>query len=200
MQVEKKPFSCPMCGSQFYFSTRMKDHIEKNHKSQDLTVSEVLKEHTSRVQEGTTPFLCDSCEALKLNIKGMQAEKKPFSCPMCCSQFYFSTRMKDHIEKESKIARPYCVRGLKEHTSRVHEGTKPFLCDSCEESFAKDFKLKLHIKGMQMEKKPFSCPMCGSQFYFSTRMKDHIEKNHKSQQDLTVSEVRKNTLVEFMKE
>ena len=40
------------------------------------------------------------------------------------------TRMKDHIEKESKIARPYCVRGLKEHTSRVHEGTKSFLCDS----------------------------------------------------------------------
>ena len=77
---------------------------------------------------------------------------------------------------------------MKDHTNRVHEGIKPFLCDSCEESFAKDFKLKLHIKGMQVEKKPFSCPMCGSQFYFSTRMKDHIEKNHKSQ-DLTVSEV-----------
>ena len=92
-----------------------------------------LKEHTSRVQEGTKPFLCDSCEALKLNIKGMLGGKKPFSCPMCGSQFYFSTRMKDHIEKESKIARPYCVRGLKEHTSRVHEGTKPFLCDTCEE-------------------------------------------------------------------
>ena len=147
-----------------------------------------MKEHTSRVQEGTKPFLCDSCEALKLNIKGMLGGKKPFSCPMCGSQFYFSTRMKDHIEKESKIARPYCVRGLKEHTSRVHEGTKPFLCDSCEESFAKDSKLKLHIKGMQGGKKPFSCPMCGSQFYFSTTMKDHIEKNHKSQ-DLTVSEV-----------
>ena len=40
--------------------------------------------------------------------------------------------------------------------------------------------------------------MCGTQFYFSARIKDHIEKNHKSK-DLTVSEVRKNTLVEFMK-
>ena len=76
--------------------------------------------------------------------------------------------------------------------------TKPFLCDSCEESFAKDSKLKLYIKGMQGRKKPFSCPMCGSQFYFSTRLKDHIEKKHKSQ-DFTVSEVRKNTLLEFMK-
>ena len=59
---------------------------------------------------------------------------------------------------------------------------------SCEESFTKDLKLKLYIKGMQGGEKPFPCPMCGSQFYFSARMKDHIEKNHKSQ-DLTVSEV-----------
>ena len=72
--------------------------------------------------------------------------------------------------------------------AKVHEGTKLYLCDSCEESFAKDSKLKLHIRGMHGGKKQFSCPMCGSQFYFSTRLKDHIEKNHKSQ-DLTVSEV-----------
>ena len=32
-----------MCGSQFYFTARIKDHIEKNQKSQDLTVSEVSK-------------------------------------------------------------------------------------------------------------------------------------------------------------
>ena len=105
--------------------------------------------------------------------------KKPFSCPMCGSQFYFSTRMKDH-------------------TNRVHEGTKPVLFDSCEESFAKGSKLKSHIKGMQGGKKLFSCPMCGSQFYFSTTMQDHIEKNHKSQ-DFTVSDVWKSTLLEFMK-
>ena len=102
------------------------------------------------------------------------------------------------LKKKSQVERPYCVRGLKEHTSRVHEGTKPFICDSCKESFAKYSKLKLHIKGMLGGKKPFSCPICGSQFYFSTRMKNHIEKNHKSQ-DLTASEVWKNTLVEFMK-
>ena len=56
--------------------------------------------------------------------------------------------MKDHVEKKSLVARPYCAKGVKEHSSRVHEGTKQFLCDSCEESFAKDCKLKLHIKGM----------------------------------------------------
>ena len=100
--------------------------------------------------------------------------------------------------KKSQVGRLYCVRGLKEHTNRVHEGTKPFLCDSCEESFAKHFKLKPQIKGMQGGKKPFSCPMCCSQFYFSTTMQDHIIKNHKSQ-DLTMTEVWKNTLVEFMK-
>ena len=89
---------------------------------------------------------------------------------------------------KSQVAILYCVRCLKEHAIRVHEGTKPFLCDSSEESFAKDFKLKLHIKGMQGGKKPFSCPMCGSQFYFSTSMKDHIEKNHKWK-DFTALEV-----------
>ena len=93
-----------------------------------------MKDHTNRVHEGTKPFLCDSCEEsfakdfkLKLHIKGMQGGKKPFSCPICGSQFYFSTTMKDNIEKKPQVARPYCVRGLKEHTSRVHEGTKPFL-------------------------------------------------------------------------
>ena len=44
---------------------------------------------------------------------------------------------------------------MKEPTCRVHEGTKPFLYDSCEESFAKDFKLKLHIKGIQGGKSRF---------------------------------------------
>ena len=94
-----------------------------------------MKEHTSRVIEGTKPFLCDSCEEsfakdskLKLHIKGMQGGKKQFSCAMCGSQFYFSTRLKDHIEKKSQVERLYCVRGLKEHAIRVHEGTKPFLC------------------------------------------------------------------------
>ena len=90
MDGGKKPFSCPMCGSLFYFSNTMKDH-------------------TNRVHEGTKPFLCDSCEASfakdfksKLYIKGMQGGKKPFSCPMCGPQFYFSTKMQDHIEKNHK--------------------------------------------------------------------------------------------------
>ena len=87
--------------------------------------------------------------------RNARGKKKLFSGLMCGSQFYSSTRMKDHIEKKSQVARPDCVRGLKEHTSRVHEGTKPFLCDSCEESFAKDSKLKVHIKGMQGGKSHF---------------------------------------------
>ena len=86
----------------------------------------------------------------------MQGGNKPFSCPMCGSQFYFSTRMK-------------------EPTSRVHEGTKPFLCDSCEESFDKDFKLKLHIKGMKGGKSSFHV-LCGTQtiHLFSHNYESHI--------------------------
>ena len=68
---------------------------------------------------------------------------------------------------------------MKEHTSRVHEGTKPFLCDSCEESFAKDSKLKLHIKGMQGGE---SSKVLRLVIFFN------IEEKHKSQ-NLTASEV-----------
>ena len=45
MQGRKKPFLCAMCGSQFYFTTKLYDHIETNHESQDITVSKGLKEH-----------------------------------------------------------------------------------------------------------------------------------------------------------
>ena len=144
----------------------MRDHIEKNHKSQDLTASEVWKNtllEFMKAQSHSYVILVRNhlpkISNWNYTSKKCKPEKSRFHVLYVAHNSISLPEWKTILKKKSQVAKPYCVRGLKEHTSRVHEGIKPFLCDSCEESFAKDSKLKLHIKGMQEGKKPFSCPI-----------------------------------------
>jgi KRAB domain-containing zinc finger protein len=119
--------------------------------------------------------------------------KKPFPCSQCESQFYFSTRLKEHIEKvhEGKTSvNSKCevcnkqfisVRGLKEHISRVHEGKKPpkkFKCDLCDTACVNRFKLKVHINAVHERKKPFQCNFCEKSFKGEPCLTKHVSKFH----------------------
>ena len=165
MQGGKKAVFMSYVGSQFYFFARMKGHIEKNHKSQDLTVSEVWKNtlvEFMKAQSHSYVILVRNHLPKIPNwnyiSKECKGEKAVFMSYVWLTILFLYHNERPYWKK-SQVARLYCVRGLKEHASRVHEGTKPFLCDSCEESFAKDFKLKLHIKGIQGEKSRFHAYM-----------------------------------------
>ena len=74
-------------------------------------------------------------------------------------------------------------RGLQKHTSRVHEGKKPFQCQDMYvivvRNICQKFTIEITYPWSELEKKPFPCPQCGLQFYFSTRLKKHIPKSHK---------------------
>ena len=51
--IGKKPFLCPQCGLQIYSSTRMKDHISKNHPH-----CEICKKQFKRVR-GLKEQICE---------------------------------------------------------------------------------------------------------------------------------------------
>ena len=62
--IGKKRFLCPQCGLQFYSSTRMKDHISKNHQHCEICKKQFkcvrgLKEHISEVHGGKKPIQCE---------------------------------------------------------------------------------------------------------------------------------------------
>ena len=125
---EKKLFSCPMCGPQFHFSTSLKDHIEKNHKSEDFTVSGVWKNTL---------------------VEFMKAQSHSYVI-----------LVRNHLPKIPNWN--YTSKECKGEKSRFHA-------------------------------------LCVAHYSISLpEWKTILKKNHKLQ-DLTVSEVWKNTLVEFMK-
>ena len=60
-KIGKKPFLCPQCGLQFCSSTRMKDHISKNHQHCEICKKQFkcvrkLKEHISEVHGVKKPI------------------------------------------------------------------------------------------------------------------------------------------------
>ena len=50
------------------------------------------------------------------------------------------------------------TRNLNNHISSVHEGKKPFQCDTC--NYVHLFYKEKHVALVHEEKKPFKCDIC----------------------------------------
>ena len=66
---------------------------------------------------------------------------------------------------------------LKINITSVHEGIKPFKCNSCGASFARKSQLKNHIVSIQ-KKTPFKCNTCDSSFASKGSLIVHNSSNH----------------------
>ena len=66
---------------------------------------------------------------------------------------------------------------MEKHIASIHEGKKPFKCDDCNDSFARKYDLKTHIKIVH-ERKWFRCYRCVQTFSSQQNMEKHIKRLH----------------------
>ena len=67
---------------------------------------------------------------------------------------------------------------LKGHTAAVHEGKKPFQCNTCDARFTQKSSLKNHMESVHEGKKPFKCDICDYSSSTKHNLNRHIASVH----------------------
>ena len=60
------------------------------------------------------------------------------------------------------------------HIDTVHEKKKPFLCNSCDASFAARGNLNKHVATVHEKKKSFKCNTCNVTFAHKQSLERHV--------------------------
>ena len=66
------------------------------------------------------------------------------------------------------------------HIAAVHEGKKPFKCETCDATFARknDFTRKDNLNTVHEEMKPFKCHLCNTKFTQKCHLNGHMASVH----------------------
>lgn len=120
--------------------------------------------------------------------------ERPFSCtePGCGKNFLRKSHLQAHARSHlPKEERPYVCKHtgcgqrfstnqhLRQHVE-LHSQPTPYRCDTCGESFKKNFQLKRHIADAHLHTKPCPCPTvgCGMSFAYQSILDKHIARVH----------------------
>ncbi|KAJ8103878.1 hypothetical protein POJ06DRAFT_204764 [Lipomyces tetrasporus] len=158
VHTHTKPFVCGVegCGRSFGQNSRLKAHEARDHATQPR----YLCEHGVFSDCGGPGEQCQmrfqTWSALQKHIK---TDHKAV-CPVCGTMFAKQGVLRQHmrvheetLEERRKFICEYCDRGftrkhaLLVHTSTVHEGRRPFMCEVelCDKAFGHKRLLKEHI-------------------------------------------------------
>ncbi|KAK9493481.1 hypothetical protein V1508DRAFT_85662 [Lipomyces doorenjongii] len=158
VHTHTKPFVCRVegCGRSFGQNSRLKAHEARDHASQPR----YLCEHALISASGEPGEQCQmrfqTWSALQKHIK----TNHKAVCPVCGTVFAKLGVLRQHmrvheetLEERRKFICEYCDRGftrkhaLVVHTSTVHEGRRPFVCEEegCDKAFGHKRLLKEHI-------------------------------------------------------
>ena len=88
-------------------------------------------------------------------------------------------KRKDCTICKKVFKRPYL---LKKHVESVHEGIRPFKCESCDAKFSYERDKKNHISSVHKGEKPFNCGFCDKNFATINGLKGHISTTHEEKQ------------------
>ena len=67
---------------------------------------------------------------------------------------------------------------MKENVASVHEGKRPFNCETCDYRCSKKCHLKKHVEIVHKGKKPFQCEFCDHTFSQKGHLKRHVASVH----------------------
>ncbi|KAK9369704.1 hypothetical protein V1509DRAFT_657522 [Lipomyces kononenkoae] len=160
VHTHTKPFVCGVdgCGRSFGQNSRLKAHQARDHGSQPRYLcGHALVSENGGVGPG------EQCQQRFQTWSALQKHIKTNHkavCPECGAMFAKSGVLRQHmrvheqtLEERRKFVCEYCERGftrkhaLVVHTSTVHEGRRPFVCDEegCDKAFGHKRLLKEHI-------------------------------------------------------
>lgn len=145
---------------------------------QDCSFTAKTKVHWTQHMQKVHPercqvLKCEQCEFttikranLRQHVKThLPPEEKPYKCSICSN---YSSANKE---------------GLRIHINTAHKGVKPYLCDTCGQSFTGISMLSKH-KLMKHKPKHLKCPHCDYRTSLVNWLKDHM-KRHSSDTPFT---------------
>ncbi|XP_045783025.1 zinc finger protein 471-like isoform X2 [Maniola jurtina] len=189
--IEKKSFTCDLCGNMF----KRKDNLVRHLKIHtDMSFACKLCPYKAnrksnfnqhmRTHTGEKSFSCELCEykaALKRHLVShmrTHTGDKPFSCELCeyktGSKYSLVLHMRTHTGKKSFSCELCEYKAALKHRlirhMRTHTGEKPFSCELCKYKTSSKYNLVPHMRSHTGEK-PYSCKFCK---YKSSRSSDLV--------------------------
>ncbi|CAG2116150.1 unnamed protein product, partial [Medioppia subpectinata] len=86
-------------------------------------------------------------------------DREPLSCPVCGQRYNCRTRFAKHVS--------------------AHDESNRFPCSACDQTFAKEWTLEIHVNRDHKSVKPFVCDLCGQRFYANEKLLNHLSNKHK---------------------
>lgn len=184
-------YHCTDCG----YTTRDKSNFTKHRKNvhgigkDQPDTSTPLKE----VKKGRG-YMCDTCGkmyktsySLKLHTKNKHSLTFKHTCNVCKKGFNQTTQYRCHVAKHAQIPLSkcqFCKAELFGHSSiRRHmevctakDPNKTFVCDLCQVSFSRKYKMDEHMKGKHGPA-TYSCT-CGKRYSWRSSLKFHTKICH----------------------
>lgn len=120
--------------------------------------------------------------------------ERPYCCsePGCSKRFLRKSHLQAHAPSHlPKDSRPYacdedgCLQRfstnqhLRQHME-LHTRPRPYSCETCGESFHKNYQCKRHVADVHTHGKPCLCPQpgCGKSFTYASKLEHHLTHVH----------------------
>ncbi|CAG9859203.1 unnamed protein product [Phyllotreta striolata] len=179
---EINKYKCPLCEWTAVDKTQVKDHLKMNHNAlftQELDVS--IEKLVVITPEGH--LKCNICDFEFVSSAGLEEHLSQHE------QINSDLQSKSHKYKTFKYSKRKhdCKKCGKQFSSKsslnrhiliVHEETKRFRCEICDEKFTVKNSLKYHMN-IHTDTKPYKCNLCSRAFRQPAPLIRHRRTKHK---------------------
>ena len=163
--TQEETHVCDHCVAVFYTKYKMDLHLSSNHGINDQ-------------------FKCEKCRKFLMLKHKRKCSTNP--CPVCRKEFLSKWKLGNHVKGHLYYRSHICDEcgkdflhsfTLVEHIEIVHQGKRPFQCDSCSKTFSRKGSLRTH-KLLHFGVKPFPCPLCEKKCHETIQLIKHLLKKH----------------------